>query len=80
MMLESRHCDGLMAHQDVLEEEGVRRNSGTPINKLGGLSHVIAVILESYVDIQDGIIMDFHYNGKLCRRRIFAIYSSHQAG
>jgi hypothetical protein len=32
MMLESRHCDGLMAHQDVLEEEGVRRNS-TPINK-----------------------------------------------
>jgi hypothetical protein len=77
MMLESRHCDGLMAHQDVLEEEGVRRNSGTPINKLEDYHAMIAVILESYVDIQDGIIMDFHYNGKLYKDVEFLLFIPH---
>ena len=77
MMLESRHCDGLMAHQDVLEEEGARRENAAPVNKLEDYHTMIGVILESYLDIQDGIILDFHYNGKLYKDVEFLLFIPH---
>jgi hypothetical protein len=64
LMLQSGHCDGLMAHQDVLEEEGERPENNV-INKLEDYHAMLDVILDSYVKMQDeGCILDFNYNGK----------------
>jgi hypothetical protein len=61
MMLESRHCDGLMAPKTCLKK---KVSGAIVVRKLTNWRTItIAVILESYVDIQDVIIMDFHYNG-----------------
>ena len=64
LMLQSGHCDKLMAHQDVLEEEGERPENSV-INKLEDYHAMLDAILDSYVKMQDeGCILDFNYNGK----------------
>ena len=65
MMLASRHTDGIMAHQDVLEEEGTRQE-GHAVSKLEDYHFILDVIMESLREIQhDNMIMDINYNGKL---------------
>lgn len=73
IMLDSGHCDGIMAHQDVLNTEGQRLNGGK-INQLEDYHAMIATCLASYKVIQDGIILDFYYRGKLYKDVEFLFY------
>ena len=57
IMLDSGHCDGIMAHQDVLATEGVQNNRKA--NNLEDYHAIIAHCLKSYKAIQDGIYLDF---------------------
>ena len=65
LMLASRHADGIMAHQDVLEGEGTRTEGGE-INRLEDYHYMLDVIMESLREIQqENMIMDIYFDGKL---------------
>jgi hypothetical protein len=76
IMLDSGHCDGIMQHQDALEAEGVRQENAK-INKLEDYHAMLSTALESYVVIQDSLIMDFVYKGKLYPETEFLLYIAH---
>jgi len=72
IMLESGHVDGLMAHQDVLEGEGVVNNKA---NNLEDYHAMLAIILDTYVKFQrSNIIFDFVYDGKLYKDTEFILF------
>ena len=65
IMLSSRHADGIMAHQDILEEEGTR-TAGKEISNIEDFHYILDVIFESLVQLcKDGMVIDFYYKGKL---------------
>jgi hypothetical protein len=62
--LNSGHCDSIMLHQDVLDNEGVRETGGK-ITKLKDYHAMIEVCLEGYKAVQDGMFIDLFYRGNL---------------
>jgi hypothetical protein len=73
IFLDSGHCDAVMAHQDILNTEGLEENNAK-IDKLEDYHAMIAHCLESYKAIQDGIYLDFFYRGKLYEGVKFVFY------
>jgi hypothetical protein len=64
IMLNSGHADGIMAHQDVLEQEGSRKE-GKEVHNSTDYHYMLSVIFESLVQLQkDTMIIDFNYKGK----------------
>lgn len=69
-MMQSRHCDGIMAHQNVLEMEGTVQESND-VNKLEDYHAMLGVILDSFVKLQNTEPMcDFRYGDKVYKDTI----------
>ncbi len=51
IMLESLHVDGIMAHQDALEDEGNAKN--TAISKAQDFHTMLEVVIKSDIDLQE---------------------------
>jgi hypothetical protein len=62
VMLNSGHADGIMAHQDVLEQEGSRKE-GKEVHNSTDYHYMLSVIFESLVQPRRTPI-DFNYKGK----------------
>ena len=74
LMLDSNHVDGVMAHQDALQDEGVEENDG--ICKAQDFHSMLKVILQSYVALQNsGFFWDLSYKGKMYRNIEFVLFT-----
>ena len=74
MMLDSSHVDGIMAHQDFLDDEGLADNSD--VNKAQDFHAMLEVVLESYVDLQDtGFYWDLAYKKKVFKDIEFVLFT-----
>jgi hypothetical protein len=51
ILLDSLHVDGIMAHQDALEDEGLADNAD--ISKAQDFHSMLEVVLKSYIDLQN---------------------------
>ena len=74
MLIESGHVDSIMAHPDALDGEG--ENEESTINKAQDLHSMIAVLLESYVKIQEtGFVWDLHYRNNVYKDVEFVLFT-----
>lgn len=77
IMLGSRHADAVMAHQDILEEEGTR-TAGKDVNNARDYHYILGVIFETLVQLQkDGMVIDFFYKGKFYKDMEVFFYIPH---
>ena len=73
-MFESLHIDGVMAHQDALEDEGNAEN--TAISKAQDFHTMLEVVLKSYIKLQDtGFYWDLPYKNKLYKDIEFVMFT-----
>ena len=74
IMLDSMHVDGVMAHQDALEDEGVADNNA--VSKAQDFHSMLEVVLNSYVKLQNtGFIWDLPYKGKIYKDIEFVLFT-----
>ena len=74
IMLESLHVDGIMAHQDALEDEGNAKN--TAISKAQDFHTMLEVVLKSYIDLQEtGFYWDLPYKTQLYKDIEFVLFT-----
>ena len=73
-MLESLHVDGVMAHQDALEDEGLAEDKA--VCKAQDFHSMVEVVLKSYVDLQNkGFFWDLAYKGKVYKNIEFVMFT-----
>ena len=66
--------DSIMAHPDALDGEG--ENEESTVNKAQDLHSMIAVLLESYVNIQEtGFVWDLHYRNNVYKDVKFVLFT-----
>ena len=64
IMLDSMHVDGIMAHQDALEDEGI--DDDLAVSKAQDFHTMLEVVLKSYIKLQNkGFVWDLPFKGKL---------------
>ena len=74
IMLESLHVDGVMAHQDALEDEGLADN--VDISKAQDFHSMLEVVLKSYIQLQNtGFFWDLPYKGRLFKDIEFVLFT-----
>ena len=74
IMLDSMHMDGVMAHQDALEDEGIADND--KVEKAQDFHSMLEVVLRSYVILQDsGFVWDLPYKGKWFKDIEFVLFT-----
>ena len=63
-MLDSMHVDGIMAHQDALEDEGI--DDDLAVSKAQDFHTMLEVVLKSYIKLQNkGFVWDLPFKGKI---------------
>ena len=73
-VIDSNHQDGVMAHPDALEEEGIEVDN--TVAKAQDLHSMLAEILASYVKLQEsGFLWDLRYRGVLYPNVEFVLYT-----
>ena len=74
IMLDSLHVDGVMAHQDALEDEGLADNNA--ISKAQDFHTMLEVVLKSYVTLQNkGFLWDLPYKGRVFKDIEFVLFT-----
>ena len=74
IMLDSLHVDGVMAHQDALEDEGLADNNA--ISKAQDFHTMLEVVLKSYVTLQNkGFLWDLPYKGRIFKDIEFVFFT-----
>jgi hypothetical protein len=74
IMLDSLHVDGVMAHQDALEDEGIADNKN--VSKAQDFHAMLKVVLKSYVTLQEtGFLWDLPYKGNVYRDIVFVLFT-----
>ena len=74
IMLDSLHVDGIMAHQDALEDEGGADNNA--ISKAQDFHTMLEVVLKSYVKLQNtGFVWDLAYKGRVYQNVEFVLFT-----
>ena len=73
-MLNSLHVDGVMVHQDALEDEGLQAEPTVVPSQ--DFHTMLKVVLESYVKLQKtGFVWDLRYNNKVYKDIEFVLYT-----
>ena len=74
IMLDSLHVDGVMVHQDALEDEGLANDMG--VSKAQDFHAMLEVVLASYVDLQEtGFFWDLPYKNKVYKDIEFVLFT-----
>jgi len=74
IMLDSLHVDGVMAHQDALEDEGLADN--VAISKAQDFHTMLKVVLKTYIKLQNsGFIWDLFYKQQWFKNIEFVLFT-----
>jgi hypothetical protein len=74
ILLDSLHVDGIMAHQDALEDEGLADNAD--ISKAQDFHSMLEVVLKSYIDLQNtGFFWDLPFKSRLYKDIEFVLFT-----